>query len=305
MSYAERQEFGLRGDLKIFKFKDQPDVNLVVRDTKIPVHRSHLISRCGRFKQMLNGKEPVGDDGKAVITVESHCVESVNLVLEFIYGASKVELIEYPSNNQPLIQDCMRLYNLGHEFKIPELTKYATDNLGFYLSRRLREFCIYPLSEAKKAVCRNKFIEDLEAGIIKADKSRQAGGDRELPFLMLVDFAVAGRDVLLRDAGLRWDIDQDVVPSSFIKEVMLTLFGPRYRTAWMKSLMVKPEKEARKRRKCAGCDEGIAKEETAAYNPFSGYEFAQRYAQVCCEECAQGMKQGSGVSWEVFDDTKE
>lgn len=250
-------------------------------------------------------QEPVGDDGKAVITVETHSAKSINLVLEFIYGAYKVKQIEYPSVNQPLIQDCLELYTLGHDFKILELAKYAADHLGFYLSRKLKEICIYPLSKAKEALGRNRFIEDLEAGIIIADESRKASRNRELPFLMLIDFAVAGKDVLFCDAGLLWDIDQDILPSTFLKEFFLTWCGPKYHTAWMKKLVVKPEKETRKRRKCAGCDEGIAKEETAAINPFSGLEFEQRYAQVCCEDCAQEMKQGKGISWKVFDDTKE
>lgn len=237
--------------------------------------------------------------------MDSHTAKDIDLVLEFIYGAGMIEVVEYPSVDHPLMQNCILLYNLGHDFEITDLTKYAEKHLGFYLSRKLKDICIYPLSEAVKAVGRNKFIEDLEAGIDEAEKARLA--NRKLPFFMLVDFVVAGRDPLFRDRTFHWNISEDVLPSNFVKEMLLTQFRGNYHTTWMKNLMVKPEKELQRRRKCVGCGEGVSKEDRVVFNPWSGVKFPQRYQQVCCEECAHSMDQGqgAGVSWRVFDDTEE
>lgn len=239
--------------------------------------------------------------------VETHPAKSVDLVLEFIYGASKIEDIEYPAADHPMIQNCILLYSLGHDFEIMSLAKYAVCHLGAYLSRKLKQICIYPLANATKAAGQNGFLTDLEAGITQADEISRGQEERKLPLKMLTDFVVVGRDVLLREAGFRFSISEDVLPSTFIKDLLLAQFDTTYKTTWMKNLMKKPQKQALKRRKCAGCGEGVAKDEQVVFNPWSGTILSQRYSQVCCEECAQGMEKGSGkgVSWEVFDDNEE
>lgn len=206
-----------------------------------------------------------------------------------------------------MIQNCILLYSLGHDFKIFDLSKYAISHLGAYLSHKLKEICVYPLANATKAAGRNGFIEDLEAGIIKADEARLVHEERKLPLCMLTDFVVVARDVLLREACFRLSIDEDIIPSTFVKEVLLAQFGLTYQTNWMKNLMKEPQKQTLKRRKCAGYEEGVAKHEQVVFNPWSGTKFSQRYSQVCCQECAQGMDKGNGkgVSWEVFDDDEE
>lgn len=245
--------------------------------------------------------------GKSVLIVEAHSAKSVDLVLEYIYGASKIEDIEYPELGFPMIQNCVLLYGLGHDFEIMSLSKYAVCHLGAYLSRKLKEICVYPLTNATKAAGRNGFIEDLEAGIIKADEARRAHEERKLPLRMLTDFVVVARDVLLREARFRLSIDEDILPGTFVKEVLLAQFGLTYQTTWMKNLMKEPQKQSLKRRKCAGCGEGVAKDDLVVFNPWSGTKFSQRYTQVCCQECAQGMDKGNGkgVCWDVFDDTEE
>lgn len=187
------------------------------------------------------------------------------------------------------------------------MSKYAIHTLGTYLSRKLKEICIQPLPKALEAAGQNHFIDDLEVGVIKADEARRAGEERKLPLLMLTDFVVVARDVLLREARFRLTIDQDLLPAAFIREVLLAQFGKGYQTTWMRNLMVRPPKAAVKRVKCAGCGEGIAKDEEVVFNPWSGVKVPQRYTQVCCEECAQGMDKGKGkgVSWQVFDDSQD
>lgn len=239
--------------------------------------------------------------------VEAHPAKSVDLVLEFIYGASKIEDIEYPDLGSPMIQNCILLYNLGYDFEITALYKYAVHHLGNYLSRKLKDICVYPLANATKAAGMNKFITDLEAGITKADEISRAYEERKLPLRMLTDFVVVGRDVLLREAGFRFSINEDVLPSTFIKDLLLAHYDTDYKTTWMKNLMKQPQKQTLKRRKCAGCGDGLAKDEQVVFNPWSGTKFAQRYSQVCCQECAQDMDKGNGkgVSWEVFDEDEE
>lgn len=264
------------------------------------------------------------DRGRAKLTIDSHDLRSVRLVVEFIYGTGSVEMMEYPSKEQPIIQDCILLHGLGHDFGVPDMSAYATRHLGMYLSKKLRDICLYPVvPKAMDAVAPRGFMDDLEAGVnavYKAnanpggaaggggkDKDKDKDDDPNHPRRMLVDFVVAGRDVLLRDAGLRFSIDQDSFPPSFIKDVLLAQFGRAYKSAWMRGLVVRPlEKPQKLKRRCAGCGEGIAKDETAVFNPWSAPSLAQRYAQVCCEECALGMEEkGAGVSWGVFGGIKE
>ena len=250
-----------------------------------------------------------------MVEIDSHDIRSVRLVVELIYGTGSVEMMEDPSEEQPTIQDCILLYSLGHDFGIADMATYATRHLGMYLSRKLRDICTYPVVPgAIEAVAPRAFVDDLEAGVTAVYKAAPPGGaanqdDPNHPRRMLIDFVVAARDVLLRDARLRLDVDQDMLPAAFLKDVLLAQFGRACQTPWMKRLMARPtekKQQQKKTRHCAGCGGGIAKGETAVFNPWSAPSLAQRYAQVCCEECAEGMDdKGAGVEWGVFDETKQ
>lgn len=185
------------------------------------------------------------------------------------------------------------------------LSKYAVSHLGNHLSRKLKEICIYPLCKAIEAATRNRFIEDLEAGIIKAEEASRDDEEQKVPLKMLTEFVVVARDVLLREPRFRFSISEDVLPGTFIKEVLLAQFGIGYKTTWMKTLTQQPRKQTLKRRKCSGCGEGVTKDEVVVFNPWSETQFAQSYSQVCCEECAKKMGKGKGVSWEIFDDSED
>lgn len=196
----------------------------------------------------------------------------------------------------------MLLYSLGHDFEITSLSKYAVYHLETYLARKLKEICIYPLNKAIEAAGRNGFIDDLEAGITKAYEARQAHKEQKVPLKMLTDFVVVARDVLLREATFRFTIKQDLLPTPFIRKVLLAQFDGSYKTTWMKNLMQQPKKQTLKRPKCSGCGEGTTKDELVVFNPWSGTKSEQAYSQVCCVECAEEMEKGNGVSWEVFGD---
>lgn len=334
---AARKKFKKRGDLGIFNLATQSDCALMIEDERLLVHKALLISRSGLFKKLLakTGKVclrttglfllcmsvfadtvaqmPADHKGRVVLTLDTHDVKSIRLVVEFIYGARSVEIMEYPSKDQPVIQDCVLLYNLGYNFEIPDMVAYATKHLGMYLSQKLKDICLYPVQKAMEAVAPRAFIDDLEAGIAQAYKTEPIAEDPNHPRHMLIDFFLAGRDVLFRDADLRFRITQSMLPATFVNEILLAQYGPGYKTPWMKKLMVRPEKmnrkpeETKKKRSCAGCGEGITKDETMVFNPWSGPNFSQRYTQVCCEDCAQEMDKGKGrgVSWGVFNDAKE
>ncbi|KAG6353634.1 hypothetical protein INS49_005342 [Diaporthe citri] len=312
---ASRKKFKKRGDLGIYNLATQSDCAVMVGDERLLLHKAMLISRSGAFKKQLTktGKMPVDHRGGVVLTIDSHDIKSVRLVAEFIYGAASVEILEYQSKDQPIIQDCILLYNLGHEFDIHDMVVYATRHLGMYLSKKLKDICLYPVPKAMQAIAPRAFIDDLEAGITQAYETEPIEEDPNLPRHMLIDFVLAGRDVLFRDADLRFRISQGMLPAAFANEVLLAQYGPGYKTPWMKKLMVRPEKlnkkpeEMKKKRSCAGCGEGITKDETMVFNPWSGPNLSQRYTQVCCEECAQEMDKGKGkgVSWGVFDDAQE
>lgn len=51
-----------------------------------------------------------------------------------------------PNSGIPMIQNCILPYSLGHDFEIMSLAKYAVCHLGTYMSRKLKEICIYPLT---------------------------------------------------------------------------------------------------------------------------------------------------------------
>lgn len=244
--------------------------------------------------------------------MDSHDAKSVRLVVEFIYGDWMLEKMEYPSEKQPIIQDCILLWNLGHDFDVPKMITYATKHLGMYLSRKIQNVCIYPVPKALVAVSPREFMDDLEVGIKDAENARPPADGKDDPRSMLIDFLVVSRDTVLRDAGFRFSIDQDVLPAAFVKDVLLAIFGNKYQTQWMTKLMVRPKalmksEKKKKRGDCAGCGEAVTMDQTVVFNPRSQLPLAQRYTQVCCEDCSLHMDKGNGdgVQWNIFNDVKK
>lgn len=256
---------------------------------------------------------PKDREGRVLLTLDTHDIKSIAFVVEFIYGDKELKELKYPPKDQPTIQLCVLLYNLGHDFDISDMVTHAKKHLGMHLSRKLKEICIYPLSKAKKAVASNKFLDDLEAGITAAYKTEYKD-DLNHPQKMLMDFIVVGGEILFRDERFMLSIDQDVLPADFLKDFIKAQFGGRYQTPWMKRLMVRSDKlkmklektKNQQQKNCEGC--GVTTgDQTISFNPWSRAHIGQMYTQVCCEKCAQGMDEGDGksVPWAVFDDTEE
>ncbi|KAG8158204.1 hypothetical protein KVR01_011965 [Diaporthe batatas] len=308
-----REAFRNRGDLAMFRSEKRWDFALTVDGERLLLHKQLLFSRVGKFRQLLTGGRnglPKDDKGRTEYTEKDHDARSVRLMVDFVYGEWKAEILEFQTENQPVIQDCILLFRLGHSFDIPRMAAYAVRHLEMYLSRKLRDICVYPLHRALQAAGRKEFIEDLEAGIWQADAARHGPVETQ-PWCMLVDFVVVAGPVLLREPNFHLRVDVDVLPPAFVKETLLGLHAPKYQTPWMRGLRVRPARLSRpvpkKRGGCSCCGVGILREEAAVFNPWSYQMLAQRFPQLCCEACAERMDQGdgNGVVWGIFDDVKD
>ncbi|KUI72191.1 hypothetical protein VM1G_07822 [Cytospora mali] len=204
-----------------------------------------------------------------------------SLVLKFIYGAGTIG---------------PRLSHFQHE-------KDSTDHLGNYLSTKLMVICVVPIQRAKRSFHQNRVIQELKNGILAADRSWQLQQDHDLPYKMLVDFVVAGREIILRDETLQRNISHDNVPPGFIMEVMLTQYRDKCQTASMEDLMGKPMKLLNKPRLCTLCRSDLDTDEGAHYNPWPHDPLKFVYTQVCCFSCAHSAdyRDEDGMfSWSIF-----
>lgn len=195
------------------------------------------------------------------------------------------------------------------------MADFATRELGNYLSSALKMLCDQRLSqfalgngrtEMQDRLRCSHFVANFLAGVEAADRIRQGGRDERVrPFQMLVDFFIAGKEVLLREPELELFLDGDVVPA-FAKSVLLTERAGGAKTKWMRALVARPPL-ARKGRAglCWECDGGLKnlKETggTAFVNPKSR---EVTYSQACCVRCADKEKnigEDGLVKWGVFD----
>ncbi|KAK7746039.1 hypothetical protein SLS53_002762 [Cytospora paraplurivora] len=274
------------------------DCVVLCQDIEIAVHKAFLMSRSGWFQQKL--KEKNDKMGKTVIEVHSHSLSQMEFVLEFIYGAGKIEEFEHPSIKKSFMTSCSELYSLGRDFKVHNMERYAILCLQGYLSTKLKEICELPSSPADDGSVqgRDRFIRQLEDGINTAVCLRQSGDDLEEPYKVLVDFVVAGSEVLLLDKGLQWDISEDVIPATFVRDVLLAQYRG-YQTKWMRKLLARPDLPPR-RVKCHACGEIPKRGERAVFNPGS---LRRIYTQICCGNCAEDedkLDKDGLISWGVF-----
>jgi hypothetical protein len=289
-------------------------------DGKFNTHKVFLSSRSGWFrKRLVENMSNLLDDlllwentnkefqpqynaaGKQVIEIGSHSPAEMTLVMEFIYGAEMLDAIEYPSNKS-FIVTCADIYFLGRDFDIPSIAEYAMNSLGKYLNTKLKEICVFPAQRARKALVKHNFIQHLKFGIRVVD--RVHGRGREL-YKMLVDFVVAGREVILRNEDFQSSISQEIVPPGFIKEVMLTQYRGKFQTEWMRNLAVKPETLPNRLVKCVVCrmDLDLLGGEGAHYSPWSQGLLMSMYTEVCCSRCAQdeyNQDDDGMISWSIF-----
>ncbi|ROV90718.1 hypothetical protein VSDG_08277 [Cytospora chrysosperma] len=304
---GKRQEqFRQRGDLQILRSGDLSDCIVMCGsdpDGMFTTHKVFLASRSGWFRKKMVENPQHDAAGKQVIEIDSHSPAEIALVMEFIYGAGMLDAIEN-SSNKSFIVTCADIYLLGRDFDISSMAEYAMNHLGKYLNTKLKEICVLPAKRARQAPVKHKFIQHLKFGIRRVDRAQKSGRGREL-YKMLVDFVVAGREVILRNEDFQSSISQEIVPPEFIKEVMLTQYRGRFQTEWMKNVAVKPETLPNRLVKCVVCgmDMDLLGGEGAHYSPWSEGLLMSMYTEVCCSRCAQdeyNQDDDGMISWSVF-----
>lgn len=216
-------------------------------------------------------------------------------------------------------------YNMGHDFGVHNMSDYATTALGAHLSPILSQICDQRLSEPmpnnprltrihcilRRTNFVRAFLEAVEAaeemntiGNTKAAERGSRRNTRLRPYAMLVDFFIAGEDVLLAEPEVKVFLKEEVVPG-FARAVMMTKSNG-YRSKWMRELVAKPpDRTGGRKGMCFECGESLRVEGTALVNPKSRQVV---YTQACCLECAgkdenvEVLPNGviSHVKWEVF-----
>lgn len=248
-----------------------------------------------------------------MIEVAEHSPGSPHSVIEFIYGTGHLNKLENqePSNQKSVqfITVCVHAYRAGLEFDHCDMAGYAVDCLEKTLSTQLKEICVFPFHRAKEAFDPCKAC-GLWHGIRNADQIKKYGEDRDLPYRMLVDFVVAGREVILRDQFFQGYTKNDDFSAEFLKQVTRTQYQGRYQTEWMESAAVKPETLPNRLVKCAVCGLNVNLKggEPAHYSPLLPEPLMSVYTKVCCSDCAADPKNqdvDGRISWSVFKQTED
>lgn len=218
----------------------------------------------------------------------------------------------------------MRLFDLGHDFSVSGMADFATNEMGNYLSMALKMINDQRLSRHKVPVGsgagrteiqdrlrENNFVSMFLLGVEAADAIRRAPGreDRVRPFQMLVDFFVAGKEVLLAEPELELFLDGDVVPA-FARTVLLTERKGGARSKWMKGLVARPPAVVKgKSGLCCECGRGLKNlNETGGPGLVNPKSRTVTYAQVCCAFCSEkerNVGEHGLIKWEVFDPRKD
>lgn len=218
----------------------------------------------------------------------------------------------YPSS-------CVRLYNLGYVFQVTNLTDFATNELGNYLSNVLKSVCdqrLWTPAKDKKFSRRTEiqdrlrtanFMSNYLAAVERTNRVRLTGAtetDRLRPYQMLIDFFIAGEALLLAAPDFELWLESDVVPS-FAKSVLTRKKGG-CRSQWMFSLVSKsptPD-HASASRQCVDCHTRLKNTKQCGgvgfVNPRS---WKGAYTQAMCKFCLDKDKnQGEDgfPLWDVF-----
>lgn len=202
------------------------------------------------------------------------------------------------------------------------LADFASDAIGRSLSGTLQMICDLRLTNQKHAngrtelqdrLRKSNFIRTFMDALEAADWVRGRGADekeRVRPWQMLVDFFIAGKEVLLQEPEIALFLEADVVPS-FAKSVLLTERRDGHsKSKWMRGLVAKPPKNRPGRKgMCWECDGGLKNMEKTGGIAFVNPRSKEvSYSQACCVRCAEkesNIGAGDLVKWEVFDGKKQ
>lgn len=221
---------------------------------------------------------------------------------------------------------CVRLYQLGHIFRVTNLSDFATNELGLYLSIVLKSICNQRLwvpahkqeclgrTEIQDRLRRNNFMADYLTAVERADRVRRAG-DTEMellrPYQMLVDFFLAGQELLLYEPEFKLWLENDMVPS-FAKTVLLTRRRGGSYSEWMKNLVCAPAAAAdmpSRQGLCYDCRGGLKNiKETGGAGFVNPRSWKGSYTQVICQRCCKREKNLGDdglLTWDVFSPRKD
>lgn len=254
--------------------------------------------------------------------VQNPGAEDVRTVLVFIY-AGDVDprgSDNFGRPNESIIKANIRLFNLGHDFRVTGLPEFASEEVGKSLSQTLKMICDPRLTNQKHPTGRTElqdrlrgtnFIRVFLEGLEAADWVRRQGADdmeRIRPYQMLVDFFIASKEVMLREPEVGLFLEADIVPS-FAKSVLLTeRRSGQYQSRWMRCLVAKPPKDMPGRRGvCWDCGGGVKSKDAGGIAFVNPRSKEVSYSQVCCVRCAEkeaNLGEDGGIKWEVFDAKK-
>lgn len=222
---------------------------------------------------------------------------------------------------ESLMKAHIRLFNLGYDFRVAGLADFASEGIGRTLSVVLQMICDPRLTIQKHANGRTELQDRLRStnfmrtfldGLEAADWVRRRGNDemeRVRPWQMLIDFFIAGKEVLLREPEMGLFIENDIVPD-FAKSVILTERRTgHYQSRWMRSLVAKlPTNTPGKKGLCWDCGAGVKNiKETGGIALINPRSKEVTYTQVICVRCSEkesNIREDGLVKWEVFDAKK-
>lgn len=245
-------------------------------------------------------------------------------------SSSPIEVDPKLSHQTSFTSSCVRLFDLGHDFAVTGMADFATNEMGNYLSLALRMIGDQRLtrpkqdpagrSEIQDRLRENNFVSAYLLGVEAADAIRRPRGreDRVRPFQMLVDFFVAGKEVMLNEPEMEVFLDDDVVPS-FARSVLLTERKGGARSKWLKGLVARPAADKNvlpgglrlRSSSVSCCDCGRAiRESTGSSGPgvINPRSKVVSYTQACCAACSdreRNLDEHGLLKWEVFDPKKE
>lgn len=206
------------------------------------------------------------------------------------------------------------------------MADFATNEMGNYLSMTLKMISdkrlSHPVSRPGGAVRTelqdrlrvNNFMSMYLEGVEAASAICHVDGillheDRVRPFQMLVDFFIAGKEVLLAEPEMELFLDSDVVPA-FARTVLITERRGGARSKWMKGLVARPPaKPVGRSGLCCDCTGGLKdKKGTGGMGVVNPRSMLVTYTQACCAFCSSKEKnlgEHGLIKWDVFDPKKD
>lgn len=235
------------------------------------------------------------------------------------------EVTFQPRKDQGAILPYLQIFSLGANFGIEEMCDYALNSLGNYLSPVLAQLCDPSLQKKTDDDSPTRiqqrvrgrrgqgFIDAFLQALEAADEIRMADQglqEQSEPYLMLVEFFVACKEVLLIEAKVEAFLTAEAIPGFPLAVLLSEIHGPR--TKWMRQLVTDPPaKLVGKTGLCWACGVGLKSKDGGGVGLVNPKSKVVHYTQACCMKCSDSdvniiiSKSGKPVTkWSVFDSKK-